>query len=106
MFVFTDFPSNTAPGGWVEFHDWDTDIYSEDGSLDGSSIRLYYDIISEAYVKAGYTINPGPALERWFREAGFVDIRVRKYLLPMGTWPKDEHLVCVVRTLKLEWKDH
>lgn len=84
---------HTSPGGWVEFQDWDTSIYSEDGSLDGSSLQQYYEIISTAYSKAGYTINPGPKLERWFREAGFIDIRVQKYLLPMGTWPKDEHLV-------------
>ncbi|KAJ9319263.1 hypothetical protein DTO271D3_32 [Paecilomyces variotii] len=84
--------NNTAPGGWVEFQDWNASIYSEDESLEGSSIKLYYDIINAAYAKAGYTINPGPNLERWFREAGFIDVRVRKYLLPMGTWPKDERL--------------
>lgn len=98
----TNLSSNTAPGGWVEFQDWNASIYSEDESLEGSSIKLYYDIINAAYAKAGYTINPGPNLERWFREAGFIDVRVRKYLLPMGTWPKDEHLVREIRSLDSE----
>ncbi|KAL1963991.1 hypothetical protein VTN77DRAFT_7666 [Rasamsonia byssochlamydoides] len=44
-----------------------------------------------AFERAGYPTRPGPYLEEWFREAGFVDIHVHKYLVPMGSWAKDPY---------------
>ncbi|KAL2014012.1 hypothetical protein VTN00DRAFT_1537 [Thermoascus crustaceus] len=83
---------HAAPGGWVEFQDWDARVYSEDGTIKNTSIEQYYDTIIHAFEKAGYVACPGPRLEEWFRKAGFVDIHVVKYQIPMGTWPKDRHL--------------
>ncbi|KAL2223280.1 S-adenosyl-L-methionine-dependent methyltransferase [Thermoascus aurantiacus ATCC 26904] len=82
---------HTAPGGWVEFQDWNVKMYSEDGTLEGTSINQYYETVIAAFEKAGYVTSPGPLLENWFREAGFVDIHIQKYQIPMGTWPKDKH---------------
>ncbi|KAL1970259.1 hypothetical protein VTN77DRAFT_5419 [Rasamsonia byssochlamydoides] len=79
------------PGGWVEFQDWDPMIYSEDGSTKGTSIEKYYVHTLAAYEKAGYCARVGPGLEEWFRQAGFVDIKVTKYRVPMGVWPKDKY---------------
>ncbi|KAL1980698.1 hypothetical protein VTN96DRAFT_3615 [Rasamsonia emersonii] len=81
----------TKPGGWVEFQDWDPTIYSDDGSTAGSTIERYYTTICDAYEKAGYCAKPGPSLERWFRQAGFVDIQVTKYRIPLGSWPEDRY---------------
>ncbi|KAL1961504.1 hypothetical protein VTN77DRAFT_1665 [Rasamsonia byssochlamydoides] len=83
---------NTVPGGWVEVHDWDTKLYSEDGSTKGTSIEQYYDVVPRAYTEAGYEVRPGPRLEGWFRDLGFENIHVQKYQIPMGVWPKDGHL--------------
>ncbi|KAL1974938.1 hypothetical protein VTN31DRAFT_5142 [Thermomyces dupontii] len=30
--------------------------------------------------------------EQWFKEAGFVNIHVEKFVIPYGVWPKDPHL--------------
>lgn len=84
--------NHTAPGGWVEFQDWSFDQISQDGSTNGTSIEQYYKVTTEAFAKAGYTVSPGPNLAQWFHEAGFEDIHVQKYGIPMGTWPRDEHL--------------
>ncbi|KAL1966263.1 hypothetical protein VTN77DRAFT_4616 [Rasamsonia byssochlamydoides] len=81
----------TAPGGWVEFQDWNIHMYSEDGSTKGTSIEQYYKVTTEGFTKAGYVVSPGPGLEQWFREAGFEDIHVQKYRIPMGPWPKDKY---------------
>lgn len=35
---------------------------------------------------------PGPKLEDWLRDAGFVNISTKVLPLPMGTWPKDKRL--------------
>ncbi|KKA25125.1 hypothetical protein T310_0830 [Rasamsonia emersonii CBS 393.64] len=83
--------NNTKPGGWVEFQDWDMLIRSEDGTTKGSAIEKYYQAIIPAFEKAGYPTRPGPQLEEWFRETGFVNIHVHKYRVPIGVWPKDSH---------------
>ena len=36
----------------------------------------------------GRNMRPGPQLERWMTEAGFVNVQVKKYLLPLGPWDK------------------
>jgi len=69
-------------------------MYSEDGTSEGTSINQYYETVIAAFEEAGYVTSPGPLLENWFREAGFVDIHIQKYQIPMGTWPKDKHYVC------------
>ncbi|KAL2010935.1 hypothetical protein VTN00DRAFT_3653 [Thermoascus crustaceus] len=83
---------HTAPGGWVEFQDWDAAMYSHDGSIKGTSIEQFYREVVGSFTRAGYIVSPGPKLEGWFRDAGFVDVHVQKYQVPMGTWPKDKHL--------------
>ncbi|KAL1961519.1 hypothetical protein VTN77DRAFT_1640 [Rasamsonia byssochlamydoides] len=82
---------NTVPGGWVECQDWDVNLYSEDGSLKGTSLEKYYKVVPEGFRKGGYVVSPGPQLEQWFREAGFEDIHVKKYKVPLGPWPKDKY---------------
>lgn len=87
------FDSATKPGGWVEFQDWDPFLYSEDGTTKGTGIEKYYTVIRAAFQKVGRVFGPGPKLEEWMREAGFVDVHVEKFKLPMGAWPKDKHFV-------------
>ena len=36
---------------------------------------------------------PGPLLEEWVKDAGFVDVVHQKFPFPVGTWPADKHLV-------------
>ncbi|KAL1991243.1 hypothetical protein VTN49DRAFT_5747 [Thermomyces lanuginosus] len=82
---------SVKPGGWVEFQDWDGYPYSEDGSFDGTNLQKYYNEVYGAFEKAGYEARPGPKLEEWFKDAGFVNIQVKKFQVPHGVWPKDPH---------------
>lgn len=91
------------PGGWVEFQDWNQYPYSEDGSLKGTTFERYFNEMVGAFYKNGYEGSPGPHLEQWFREAGFVDIHVHKYRAPMGTWPKDPYYVRTPPLLLSAW---
>lgn len=86
--------SATKPGGWVEFQDWDTQVRSEDGTLKGTNLEKFIAECINAFEKAGYETRPGPNLEQWFREAGFVDVHVKKYYVPQGMWAKDPYYVC------------
>lgn len=83
----------TKPNAWVEFQDIDLMMHSSDDTLKGTAMERYYTELVQAFEEAGYCTRPGPELEKWFREIGFVDIHVTRYYVPMGTWPKDEHLV-------------
>jgi hypothetical protein len=68
-------------------------IRSEDGTTKGSGIERYYEALIPAFEKAGYNTRPGPHLEQWFRDAGFVNINVHKYRVPIGAWAKDPYFV-------------
>ncbi|KAL1975821.1 hypothetical protein VTN31DRAFT_4213 [Thermomyces dupontii] len=83
---------SVKPGGWVEFQDYDGYPTSEDGSFNGTGLQRYYDEVLSAFEKAGYETRPGPKLEQWFKDAGFVNIHVEKFVIPYGVWPKDKHL--------------
>lgn len=76
----------------MEFQEWEMKTISEDQSTKGTWIENYYKIINEEYSKIGRPIDIGPNLESWLHDAGFKNIRVEKYLVPMGIWPKDEAL--------------
>jgi hypothetical protein len=84
---------NVAPGGWVEFQDWDMQLYSEDGTTSQTSLEKYYDVVFSAFARAGYSTSPGPQLERWLREAGFEDVHAQRYKVPLGVWPKNKYFV-------------
>lgn len=84
----------TKPGGWVEFQDWDVNVYSEDDSIKGTSVEKYYSVVCGSFTKAGFIISPGPHLGEWLQEAGFEEIHVQKYRAPVGGWPKDKYYVC------------
>lgn len=84
---------NVTPGGWVEFQDWDLQLYSEDGSTRRTNLENYCDTVVAAFARAGYQTCPGPHLERWLREAGFNDVHSQRYKVPLGVWPKNKYFV-------------
>jgi len=100
VFLLTRFHRCTKPGGWVEFQDWDSACYSEDGTTKDTAIEDYYRLIVEGYESQGYETCPGPKLEQWLHDAGFQDVKAEKLRIPMGTWPKDKKFVRFVFFLK------
>ena len=95
----------TKPGGWVEFQDFTMKFYSNDGSYERSACvsrdqddvpipspdRWTSEII--AGIKSlGLEPEPGPKLECWVRDAGFVNITHHLLPIPVGDWPKESNL--------------
>ncbi|EOD50623.1 putative methyltransferase domain-containing protein [Neofusicoccum parvum UCRNP2] len=70
---------NVKPGGWVEFQDYDTMLYSEDGSF-GEKHDTYKWITTfiEASTAWGRDPSPGKHLEERAKAAGFVNVFVAK----------------------------
>jgi Methyltransferase domain len=86
---------NLKPGGWVEFQDWDCMIESYDGSVTPeTSMWKWHKVCTERIGKVA-NLRPGPGLEGWIRAAGFENVTVMKIPIPLGTWPKDPHQVCL-----------
>ncbi|OJD14895.1 hypothetical protein AJ78_04811 [Emergomyces pasteurianus Ep9510] len=84
---------NLKPGGWVEFQDYESPIYTEDGSLSPeSNVVKMQTLLDEACQKMGRDLNPGPKLERWVKDAGFINVKTHILKLPIGPWPKDKKL--------------
>ncbi|KAF3811893.1 Secondary metabolism regulator LAE1 [Colletotrichum gloeosporioides] len=84
---------NTNPGGWAEFQDWDIVYYCDDGTLTEDTYTMKMDrMFLEACQMIGRDPCPGPQLEGWLKDAGFVNIRHKMFKIPIGTWPKDARL--------------
>ena len=82
------------PGGWVELQDWDSMIQSLDGSLTPDhQLWRWHEMTVGAIAELGMTARPGPMLETWVKDAGFINVVVEKLAIPLGTWPKDEKYV-------------
>ncbi|KAK2010407.1 methyltransferase domain-containing protein [Colletotrichum eremochloae] len=84
--------NNLNPGGWVEFQDYDITPASDDDTLtEKHETRKWGERLIEACRMVGRDPCPGPKLEGWTRDSGFVDIFHQKFKLPIGPWPKDPH---------------
>ncbi|KAF6811293.1 methyltransferase domain-containing protein [Colletotrichum plurivorum] len=83
---------NVEDGGWVEFQDYDLLYVSDDGSLTEEHETMKWD---RGFIKACEQIGrdpcPGPKLEGWVKDAGFVNVVHQRFKLPIGPWPKDPH---------------
>ncbi|MCJ1224054.1 hypothetical protein MMC12_000697 [Toensbergia leucococca] len=93
----------TKPGCWTEFVDLDFEYTSPDGSLTPKhAIKIFNSEFLRASRAANVEPCPGPRLEGWAKEAGFIDLHHEKIVLPIGTWPADKHLKKVGAWNKLQ----
>ncbi|UNI20534.1 hypothetical protein JDV02_006612 [Purpureocillium takamizusanense] len=91
--LFRQIFDSLKPGGWVELHEIDNTVYSEDGTLrpDNPLVELM-DGLKAACDKIGRTMDPAPHLATWARDAGFARVDEQRFQLPVGTWPRDPRL--------------
>jgi SAM-dependent methyltransferase len=84
---------NLKPGGWIELQESANTMYSQDGTLakDNPIVKMMEGLM-EACAKIGRTLDPAPSMEAWVREAGFVNVKVETFKLPIGSWPRDPRL--------------
>ncbi|EXF86457.1 methyltransferase [Colletotrichum fioriniae PJ7] len=84
---------NLNPGGWAEFTDMSGKYYSADGTLsEEHATYKWNNMLMDTIAAMGGESRPGPQLEGWVHEAaGFQNVVHRKFILPIGPWPKDPH---------------
>ncbi|KAG6069832.1 hypothetical protein E4U16_007324 [Claviceps sp. LM84 group G4] len=89
-----------APGGWVESVEGDVEFRSDDGTLELEPVLASF---GELFRDAGKVLNRPFFVEdlqrQAFDDAGFVDKKVVRFKVPVGTWPKDPKLAEVGRVL-------
>ncbi|KAK5662426.1 hypothetical protein OQA88_8337 [Cercophora sp. LCS_1] len=85
---------NLDPGGWVEFQDFDLEMYVDgDEYPEAKSATLEWDkLVLGAARRIGREPCPGPKLEDWVREVGFTNVTHRTFRIPVGGWPESPHL--------------
>ncbi|KAF2649012.1 S-adenosyl-L-methionine-dependent methyltransferase [Lophiostoma macrostomum CBS 122681] len=83
----------TKPGAWAEFQDFDDRFYTTSGDFTTDNIvGQWSTMLREGVKKLGLEANPGPQLEGWMKDAGFINVSAKCLPLPVGTWPKDKRL--------------
>ncbi|KAF4535194.1 Methyltransferase type 11 [Lasiodiplodia theobromae] len=95
--------NHTRPGGWVELQGYDAQYRSDDGTLKAESyLNQYVDTIDKGISKMGKVLSTGPLFEGLLKDAGFINIHIHTYKLPIGTWPKDKKMkeVGTINTLQ------
>lgn len=84
---------NLSPGGWAEFQDCDLEFTSDDNTLtEEHYFRKWNNVFIEGLAAINRDARPGPKLHAYFEAAGFVNIHVEFFKVPMGSWPKDPQL--------------
>ncbi|KAI3339155.1 S-adenosyl-L-methionine-dependent methyltransferase [Ustulina deusta] len=91
----TDFPKlfntiyeNLNPGGWVEMQDYYVKLQSIDGTLDGTVLQRWNNMLNHALSFTGRSGLNSVKYKRWMREAGFEQIREEVFAVPGNSWPK------------------
>jgi hypothetical protein len=82
------------PGGWVENQEFDAAIVSDDNTIpEESYLQRWVTLWNEGAEKIGMTGRCYPEVQAWqVRQAGFVDVKVLPFKMPIGPWPKDGQL--------------
>ncbi|KAF2137396.1 uncharacterized protein K452DRAFT_110648 [Aplosporella prunicola CBS 121167] len=85
--------AKTKPGGWAEFHAFDTNYKSDDGTLKPDAyLNRFVETLKDGCGRMGKELVPGPKLEGWFKDAGFVNVGVQTFKVPLGPWAKDKKM--------------
>ncbi|KAI9711592.1 MAG: hypothetical protein M1820_002157 [Bogoriella megaspora] len=93
-------------------------FYSTDGSYENSarlsedqwpvptpSLTRWTSEIVEGIKSLGLEPEPGPKLETWVREAGFINVAHHLLPIPVGDWPKDKKLKQIGKADLLQFLD-
>ncbi|GAB1316200.1 hypothetical protein MFIFM68171_06410 [Madurella fahalii] len=86
--VFKSFYDNLNPGGWAESQEIIIYFQSIDGSIEGTALQRWNKLLLEGIHKMGRSATEALHCKKWMTEAGFINIDVKKFAVPMNTWAK------------------
>lgn len=81
-----------TPGGYFEMQDGEFPMISDDGTLAGTALWKWNELMMEGGAKAGRPWTRTKMYATWMIEAGFQNVTEELKIWPINTWPKDPHL--------------
>lgn len=82
-----------VPGGFVELSEMGVDIQSHDGTYNTTTATYaWIEAYQSAGKKAGLAMLSAQEMAGHLEAAGFVDVKIKSFLNPIGPWPKDKRL--------------
>ncbi|KAG5661026.1 hypothetical protein KAF25_002669 [Fusarium avenaceum] len=93
-----------ASGGWVQSCEADVHFYSDDGTAETEpGFKMWGELYEVGGVTTGkpFFLQQEAIQERSITEAGFTDIKILDYKLPVGGWPNNRKLAEVGEYVKL-----
>lgn len=86
--------SNLEPGGWLEFQEYGLPLKSSDGSLDGTSLQRWGELMCEAARKLGRPLGSEVSdhYKEWMEKAGFTEVQEQLFMWPSNAWPRDKYM--------------
>jgi len=86
--LFAVIHENLNPGGWLEMQDYYVKLQSVDGTLEGTTLQRWSQMINEALSFTGRSGLRTVRYRHWMREAGFEDVREEVFAVPGNPWAK------------------
>jgi len=77
--------------GYFEQVEIDLTPRCDDGTLPEGALRVWYDHLAGATSTVNRSIAYNPRVGDLLQQAGFVDIKEEKIILPLNGWPADQH---------------
>lgn len=92
--VYREAWKSLRPGGWVENQEFDCIVVSDDNSMpEDSKLAEWVRLWNQGIGMMGMTGRiDTEKMAADMREAGFVNVTVKPYKMPIGPWPKDPRL--------------
>lgn len=86
--------ASLQPGGWVENQEFSVAFGCDDNSIpENSACRRWAELWEQGVSNFGLTgICHPDKMKAAMEAAGFIDVSVRFYRMPIGAWPKDKNL--------------
>ena len=96
---------NLQPGGYLEQLEMSVTVDSDDGSANETYIREAGKFSLESCDKFGKNVRTVDEMEGNMKKAGFTDVTVHSFKVPVGPWPKDKRLKTLGRYQRLVWEE-
>ncbi|KAF8245687.1 S-adenosyl-L-methionine-dependent methyltransferase, partial [Wilcoxina mikolae CBS 423.85] len=81
----------TKPGGYCELAESGGTLYSDDNTTH-AGVKLHCDLCKDAMARIGRPFPTGATLKGYLEKAGFVDVKLQDFKMPLGPWAKDQHM--------------
>ncbi|OHF01712.1 methyltransferase [Colletotrichum orchidophilum] len=84
---------NLKPGAYIETQDFSANVKCDDGTMpDDWPLLEFWSKMRDAMLRMKIEIQVASRIGELMRDAGFVNVQVKSYKVPVGRWPLDKRL--------------